>query len=108
MKFSNTPQLKEWLERDHPELAIQTKFELDAAAYQAFRKQLHSQGDHKDPRDRQKEAEALNQAALFVALTYQGPKKPVEGERYAHDRQRAGSPGNGDRQKPAEACQVIN
>src|SRR3989442_707788 len=75
MKFPNTPQLKEWLQRDHPELAIQTEFEVDAARFHAFRKQLHTQGDHKH-RDSLKEAEALDQVALFATLTYQEPKKP--------------------------------
>src|SRR5437762_11382066 len=83
MKFPNTPQLKEWLERDHPELAIRTEFEIDAAQFHRFRKQLREQGDHKH-RDSLKEAEALDQVALFAALTYQEAKKP------------------------AEACQVIN
>src|SRR5439155_25977423 len=77
MKFPNTPQLKEWLERDHPELAIQSEFEVDAARFHAFRKQLHAQGDHKDRKgNREREADALDQVALFTALTYQEPKKP--------------------------------
>src|SRR5438552_2736759 len=79
MKFPNTPQLKEWLERDHPELALKTEFQVDAARFHAFRKQLHAQGDHQDPKgDRQKEAEALDQVALFALLTYQEPKKPAQ------------------------------
>src|SRR5436309_2143771 len=78
MRFKNTPPLKAWLERDHPELAIQTEFELDAARFHAFRKQLHTQGDHRDPKgDRQKEAEALDLAALFATLTWQGPKSGI-------------------------------
>ena len=71
MKFPNTPQLKAWLERDHPELAMKSEFEVDDAAYRHFRKQLHTQGDHKS-------AEALDQVALFAALTYSPPKRPAE------------------------------
>ena len=77
MKFANTPQLKEWLERDHPELAAQADFDIDPARFHAFRKQLHAQGDHKHP-NREKEADVLDLAALFAALTYQEAKKPAE------------------------------
>src|SRR5438876_7939093 len=85
MKFPNTPQLKEWLERDHHlTLASKTEVEVDAAQFHAFRKQLHTQGDHKH-RDSLKEAEALDQVALFAALTYQEAKK-----------------------QPSEACFVAN
>src|SRR2546428_1638239 len=79
MKFPNTSQLKEWLERDHPELAMKTEFEVDDAAFRHFRKQLHAQGDHKDPKgNRQKEAEALDQVALFATLTWQPAQKHPE------------------------------
>src|SRR6266566_1891613 len=69
MKFPNTPELTNWLQRDHPNLAAELEFEVDAARFHAFRKQLHAQGDHKH-RDSLKEAEALDQVALFAALTY--------------------------------------
>src|SRR5438093_13671494 len=77
MKFPNTPQLREWLQREHTELALKTEFEVDDIAFRHFRNQLHAQGDHKDPKgDRQREAEVLDQAALFATLTWQAPKKP--------------------------------
>src|SRR5438093_875066 len=74
MKFPNTPQLKKWLQRDHPLMAASTEFEVPEERYEAFRKQLHSQGDHKH-RDSLKEADALDQVALFAALTYQEPTR---------------------------------